>query len=289
MVDVKLVDEREAAITAAYNAVTGQDGESWHPDQTLAALNTLWDLASGFRRSAAPEPSSECPQCHRTDGQHKLGCGERFGAEPYGEHRDLTPRGNLVCTGCRVCGCPALGIAPQAAPTDDERGQQFVTDADLDRFEAIATPMYQSTREAAGASKYLVSDLCQWIVRLVAEVRRLRRSEVPEPSAEGYAKFEDWEQEMFRHQPVLSMADGSVAGCQCLDRVFVKGREDWGSHLAAVITARLPGPQGEPSDAEVLAALNSWNGPHVAPGLSWYDTTSVTRMRAALRAAGGAR
>lgn len=78
-----------------------------------------------------------------------------------------------------------------------------------------------------------------------------RRSEVPEPSAEGYAEFEDWEQEMFRHQPVLSMADGSIAGCQCLDRVFAKG-EDWGTHLAIVITSRITAePQGEPSDAHL--------------------------------------
>lgn len=34
--------------------------------------------------------------------------------------RPLTPCGNIVCTGCRICGCPALGIAPQEA-RDDER------------------------------------------------------------------------------------------------------------------------------------------------------------------------
>ncbi len=36
------------------------------------------------------------------------------------DERPLTPCGNIVCTGCRVCGCPALGIAPQGA-RDDER------------------------------------------------------------------------------------------------------------------------------------------------------------------------
>lgn len=81
-----------------------------------------------------------------------------------------------------------------------------------------------------------------------------RRTEIPEPSAGGYAEFEGWEQEMFRHQPVLSMRDGSIAGCQCLDRVFVKGREDWGTHLATIITSRLTAePQGESSDAQVSA------------------------------------
>lgn len=73
---------------------------------------------------------------------------------------------------------------------------------------------------------------------------------------------------MFRHQPVLSMADGSIAGCLCLDRVFAKGREDWGTHLASIITARLE-PQallsirddivrnGGRADAAVLAGLEA--------------------------------
>lgn len=32
--------------------------------------------------------------------------------------QDLTPCGNIVCTGCRVCGCPSLGIEPQVEPSD---------------------------------------------------------------------------------------------------------------------------------------------------------------------------
>ena len=51
-------DEREAAVTAAYNTVTGQGEEPWGPDTTLAALHTLWDRAAGFGRSV-PEPSAE--------------------------------------------------------------------------------------------------------------------------------------------------------------------------------------------------------------------------------------
>ncbi len=42
------------------------------------------------------------------------------------------------------------------------------------------------------------------------------------------------ENELHRHQPILSMEDGSIAGCQCMDRVFYRGGEDWGSHLAEV-------------------------------------------------------
>lgn len=38
-----------------------------------------------------PEPCAECPQCHRPDGLHKLGCGERFGSEPQGEPSSEVP------------------------------------------------------------------------------------------------------------------------------------------------------------------------------------------------------
>lgn len=183
-------------------------------------------------------------------------------------------------------------------PTGDEPGVQFVTDADLDRFESIATPIYQSTFEAGKASKYLVSTLGQWIIRLVAEVRRLHRAELPEPSTEGYAEFESWEQEMFRHQPVLSMADGSIAGCQCLDRVFVKGREDWGTHLASVITSRLAQePQGEPSDAQVEAVKDGVSRlagmqlmrRYSSFGDPWWDALYNGIARVSLRVTGGAR
>lgn len=116
-------------------------------------------------------------------------------------------------------------------PTDDERER-------AERLVARLLPARQTPGTAAN------------IVRYLTEAGLLSHSEVPEPNAEGYAEFEDWEQEMFRHQPVLSMADGSIAGCQCLDRVFVKG-EDWGTHLATIITSRITAePQGEPSDAQ---------------------------------------
>lgn len=46
------------------------------------------EIANALRRSEVPEPSTECPQCHRPDGLHKLGCGERFGSEPQGEPSD---------------------------------------------------------------------------------------------------------------------------------------------------------------------------------------------------------
>lgn len=50
---------------------------------------------------------------------------------------------------------------------------------------------------------------------------------------------EPWEQELWRHQPVLSAHDGGVVGCQCMDRVFVAATEDWGTHLTDVIAPLL--------------------------------------------------
>jgi len=52
--------------------------------------------------------------------------------EPSAE-RTLTPCGNLVCTGCGVCGCPALGIAPasrkpQGEPSDARVQEERIAD-----------------------------------------------------------------------------------------------------------------------------------------------------------------
>lgn len=81
--------------------------------------------------------------------------------------------------------------------------------------------------------------------------------EIPAPESREYAEFEAWEQAMWVHQPVLSIHDGGIVGCQCLDRVFVKGKEDWGSHLASIITARLRASQPvqvEVTDMEAVIA-----------------------------------
>ena len=171
-------------------------------------------------------------------------------------------------------------------PTDDER-------------EALLAALYEEG--FSGCGEEIGTHETVIFVEYVPDVAArlgFRRTEVPEPSAEGYAEFEDWEQEMFRHQPVLSMHDGSIAGCQCLDRVFVKGREDWGTHLATIITSRLTAePQGEPSDAQVEAGCVAFY--EDATGLtSWrrlvsFDAVLAERyrngVRRALRAAGGVR
>lgn len=92
-------DEREALGTVI--AITWRDAYGTPTDQEFADAI----LAAGFRRSEVPEPSAE---------------------------RELTPCGNLVCTGCRVCGCPALGIEPQGESADalplDPQPWVFVSD-----------------------------------------------------------------------------------------------------------------------------------------------------------------
>ena len=59
----------------------------------------------------------------------------------------------------------------------------------------------------------------------------------PQEPSERTPEFESREQELFKHQPVLSMKDGGIAGCKCMDRVFYNQTEDWGTHLAEVFDA----------------------------------------------------
>lgn len=59
----------------------------------------------------------------------------------------------------------------------------------------------------------------------------------PQAPSERTPEFESREQELFKHQPVLSMKDGGIAGCKCMDRVFYNQTEDWGTHLAEVFDA----------------------------------------------------
>ena len=73
-----------------------------------------------------------------------------------------------------------------------------------------------------------------WVGRL-ADALEARQPTVNDRTPE----FEAIEQELFKHQPLLSMQDGSIRGCKCMDRVFVTKTEDWGTHLAEVFM-RLP-------------------------------------------------
>lgn len=64
------------------------------------------------------------------------------------------------------------------------------------------------------------------------------------------------ENDLHRHQPILSIKDGSIAGCQCMDRVFYRGHEDWGSHLAEVC-----GDHMEAAAREALAPIKELHRP----------------------------
>lgn len=65
---------------------------------------------------------------------------------------------------------------------------------------------------------------------------------VAEPTAKAEPltiEFETREQELYQHQPLLSMKDGGIVGCTCPDRVFNNNNnvEDSGTHLAEVFDA----------------------------------------------------
>lgn len=64
--------------------VEDETGASIVAGEWIERENGYWALRIATSQSE-PEPSAECPQCHRPDGLHKLGCGERFGSEPQGE------------------------------------------------------------------------------------------------------------------------------------------------------------------------------------------------------------
>jgi hypothetical protein len=66
--------------------------------------------------------------------------------------------------------------------------------------------------------------------------------QAPTPADPDYAEFERHEQELFRHQPVVSRENGQIIGCQCLDRSFQPSAEDWGTHLALVMRSLTPHP-----------------------------------------------
>jgi hypothetical protein len=66
---------------------------------------------------------------------------------------------------------------------------------------------------------------------VVAALRALLDDPVPADEREA---LEEWS---FVHRPVLSMRDGSIASCKCLDRVFINGQEDWDQHVADSLIA----------------------------------------------------
>lgn len=167
-----------------------------------------------------------------------------------------------------------------------------ITDADLDRFEKAAEPIYRSTATAGEMSRFQVSDLGMWVIRLVAEVRRLRRSVVSEPSAAEKA--------------LAKIREASHADL---------GRVDFGKRVDEILAEHAgAGPQGEPSDALTIPRPHVPYGPvgipeheadadyleHAASSLESRYEVGGSNVRAtvvgilrdvatALRAAGGVR
>ncbi len=78
--------------------------------------------------------------------------------------------------------------------------------------------------------------------------------------------FEALEQKLWKHQPVLSMEDGSIRGCQCLDRVFYRGTEDWGTHLAEVFKALSRAAAPEPELPETGLEVRDGDGDLIVSG-----------------------
>lgn len=136
----------------------------------------------------------------------------------------------------------ALAVFEKAqAPTDDERAELLAEADDL-----------VSRWDRAGS--WTPDSPIGLVMRLARFIRRPAQGE-------RSPEFDSLEQELFKHQPVLSMRDGSIAGCQCLDRVFHKDAEVWGTHLAEVFESLRPA-QAKPTDAQVERAARSiaeWN------------------------------
>lgn len=87
-----------------------------------------------------------------------------------------------------------------------------ITDADLDRFEKVAEPIYRSTATAGEVSRFQVSDLGMWVVRLVGEVRRLRGSFTPEKTPEQIAvdTVGHWMADLSDERTVLAMVTQAI-------------------------------------------------------------------------------
>jgi hypothetical protein len=124
----------------------------------------------------------------------------------------------------------------------------------MNQRERIAKAMYEAPDpdESESSTPWPPShpeDLAWWLSRADAALGVFEEAHTPTDD-ERTPEFEALEQELFKHQPVLSMTDGSIAGCQCMDRVFYKRTEDWGTHLAEVFEALVAyrTVQGEPSN-----------------------------------------
>lgn len=150
-------------------AIAERGGDPWIRVDAAAARSTVHLLVNALEaaeaeltRSALPSPHT-LDQCLCTVYSQDAGGGY---FEPLLEQEPACPVHSEYVFDPKV----AAWVHRNSLAAVPER---TLTDADLDRFETTAEPIYRSTVEAAKASKFLVSTLAQWVMRLTAEVRRL--------------------------------------------------------------------------------------------------------------------
>ena len=103
-------------------------------------------------------------------------------------------------------------------------------------------------------------------------VDAIRRSEVPEPSDENYD--EDTLRKAF--DALVEVTGSEITADDCINQM---------QNAGILFRERGAEPQGEPSDAQVEAALHAYHQKESRAGFVWLDS-AVENMRAALRAAG---
>lgn len=112
---------------------------------------------------------------------------------------------------------------------------------------AIEDARALATRLEDPTSRWGDTDAARVVRALIAEYERLTAP----PTDDEREALEEWS---FEHRPILSMRDGSIASCKCMDRVFITGQEDWDQHIADAILASGFRRQGPVTDAQVEAA-----------------------------------
>ncbi|MEU4016197.1 hypothetical protein AB0E56_13140 [Microbacterium sp. NPDC028030] len=159
----------------------------------------------------------------------------------------------------------AAGVLAGAhTPTDDERREA------LHLIEQAASFREQTNADPEPSPNSMVG---LWLRTASALEAALRRTEVPEPSADHHA----------------------IRVCIDIASTVYGGYDDAQGALSDIHMMLAPiverhEPQGEPSDAQVIAALNAyWEYDPPVTDVGYWSEKHVGIMRAALRAAGGVR
>ena len=106
-----------------------------------------------------------------------------------------------------------------------------------EQVEAAVNAAWDEAMKHRGTGGQVVQAPTFEFIQVVHAALEAAAGVAPQAESERTPEFESREQELFKHQPVLSMKDGGIAGCKCIDRVFYNQTEDWGTHLAEVFDA----------------------------------------------------